>query len=75
MIIKSKPLSPFLFRVCSNLIAFGLKLFTNKLKINPVDIKPGHSYILMLNHFSFTDGLYAKKAWAWLPRMICKLPI
>jgi len=59
MIIKSKPLSPFLFKICTSVMTFWLKRFSNKLKIVPVDIKPDHSYILMCNHFSFTDGLYA----------------
>ncbi|HEY0669780.1 MAG TPA: lysophospholipid acyltransferase family protein [Sphingobacteriaceae bacterium] len=27
--------------------------------INPINIKPGHSYILMCNHFSFLDGMLA----------------
>jgi 1-acyl-sn-glycerol-3-phosphate acyltransferase len=59
MIIKSKPLSPFLFKLCSALMTFALKRFTNKLIIKPAEIKPDHSYILMCNHFSFTDGVYA----------------
>jgi hypothetical protein len=27
--------------------------------INPIDIKPNHSYILMCNHFGFLDGFFA----------------
>lgn len=59
MIIKAKPLSPFLFKLSAALITFGMKRFIRKLDIVPIDIKPDHSYILMCNHFSFTDGFYA----------------
>jgi 1-acyl-sn-glycerol-3-phosphate acyltransferase len=33
-----------------------LKSRLNKLVINPIEIKPGHSYILLCNHFGFGDG-------------------
>jgi len=59
MIIKSKPLSPFLFRFLGAVNTFGMKRFVRKTEIKPVEIKPGHSYILMCNHFSFSDGFYA----------------
>ncbi|PJJ80106.1 hypothetical protein CLV57_3250 [Mucilaginibacter auburnensis] len=59
MIIKSKPLKPFFFNCGQFLIGALLKRRFNKLVIRPVDIKPGHSYILMCNHFSFLDGFLA----------------
>jgi len=59
MIIKSKPLSPFLFRVAVLLITFVFKRKCKRLVIEPCDIKPEHSYILMCNHFSFWDGFFA----------------
>ncbi len=31
----------------------------NKMVISPVEIKPGHSYLLMCNHFGFLDGFLA----------------
>ena len=57
MIIKSKPLPLFWLKVGGYLLTkfFGIFYF-NKLVIRPVDIKPDHSYILSLNHFSFGDG-------------------
>ncbi|SMC76222.1 lysophospholipid acyltransferase family protein [Pedobacter africanus] len=59
MIIKSKPLSPFLFRIVVFLIGRILKRRFNKLVIRDIDLKPGHSYLLMCNHFSFLDGFLA----------------
>lgn len=59
MIYKSKPLSPFLFRVFAWIISLFLKTRCRKLNIHPVGLKPGHSYILMCNHFSFWDGFWA----------------
>ncbi|GAB3936167.1 1-acyl-sn-glycerol-3-phosphate acyltransferase [Mucilaginibacter myungsuensis] len=59
MIIKAKPLSPFFFKLINAIISFGFNRFLNKKIIHDVPIKPGHSYILMCNHFSFTDGMYA----------------
>jgi len=59
MIIKSKPLSPFLFSIAGWFISLFLRSRCRKLNINPVDLKPGHSYILMCNHFSFWDGFWA----------------
>jgi 1-acyl-sn-glycerol-3-phosphate acyltransferase len=56
MIIKAKPLKPFFFKLLAGILSPVLKLFVNKIVINNVDIKPGHSYILMCNHFSFADG-------------------
>lgn len=59
MIIKSKPLKPFFFKLLAGILSPALKLFVNKTVINNVNIKPGHSYILMCNHFSFADGFLA----------------
>jgi hypothetical protein len=59
MIYKSKPISPFWFPIAAGIIGLFLKSRCKKLNINPVDLKPGHSYILMCNHFSFWDGFWA----------------
>jgi 1-acyl-sn-glycerol-3-phosphate acyltransferase len=59
MIIKSKPLSPFFFNCVAGFIGLFLKWRFNKMIIKPINIKPGHSYILMCNHFGFLDGLLA----------------
>ncbi len=59
MIIKGKPLNPFFFKLITWLIGLFLRLKFNKLIIKDVLIKPGHSYLLMCNHFSFLDGLLA----------------
>ena len=59
MIIKSKPLKPFFFKCGAVLVSRYLKLHFNKLAINPVTIKPNHSYLLMCNHFSYLDGVLA----------------
>jgi hypothetical protein len=59
MIIKSKPLHPFLFWWGALFISIFLKSRFNKIKIKEIDIKPDHSYLLMCNHFSFLDGFLA----------------
>ena len=59
MIYKSKPLSPKLFPVLAWLAGLFFKSRCKKLNIDPIDLKPGHSYILMCNHFSFWDGFWA----------------
>lgn len=59
MIIKAKPLKPFFFKLLAGILSPVLKLLVNKTVINNIAIKPGHSYILMCNHFSFADGFFA----------------
>jgi len=59
MIYKSKPLSPKLFPVLAWVAGLFFKSRCKKLNIDPIDLKPGHSYILMCNHFSFWDGFWA----------------
>jgi 1-acyl-sn-glycerol-3-phosphate acyltransferase len=59
MIIKSKPLSPFLFKCLAVIVNVFFKRRFNKMIINGAAIKPNHSYILMCNHFGFLDGLLA----------------
>ena len=59
MIIKEKSLPPFLFRCFLRLISWSLHRRFNKIDINGIDIKPGHSFLLMCNHFSFLDGFLA----------------
>lgn len=59
MIIKGKPLNTFLFKCCTALIGFVLKIKLNKIVIDQIEIKPNHSYLLMCNHFGFADGFLA----------------
>jgi hypothetical protein len=59
MIIKSKPLSPFLFKCVAWFLGLFFKRRFNEMIINGAEIKPDHSYILMCNHFSFLDGMWA----------------
>lgn len=59
MIIKAKPLKPFFFKLGAFILNLFIKVRYNKQVIHPIEIKPGHSYILMCNHFSFADGFYA----------------
>jgi len=58
MIIKAKPLSPFFFNLISAIVWLILRRRFNKVVINEPVLKPGHSYILMCNHFSFLDGFF-----------------
>lgn len=59
MIIKSKPLHPFFFKCGAIIIGLIFKRRFNKIVIKDIDINPGHSYLLMCNHFSFLDGFLA----------------
>jgi 1-acyl-sn-glycerol-3-phosphate acyltransferase len=59
MIIKAKPLKPFFFKLGAFILNLFIKARYHKQVIHPIEIKPGHSYILMCNHFSFADGFYA----------------
>jgi 1-acyl-sn-glycerol-3-phosphate acyltransferase len=58
MIIKPKPLPIFFTRCAALFIGWLLRRRFNKLLIRDVDIKPGYSYLLMANHFSFWDGFF-----------------
>jgi len=59
MMIEAKPIRfPIYRRLMLPVIWLFRKRF-NKMIINDIDIKPGHSYILMLNHFGFFDGFFA----------------
>lgn len=59
MIIKAKPLPHFFFRILGLIAAAVFRTRCKRLEINAVKLKPGHSYILMCNHFSFWDGFWA----------------
>ena len=59
MIIKAKPLPIFLIRWGALCLIWFFRRRFNKMIINDIEIKPGHSYILMCNHFGFLDGLLA----------------
>ena len=59
MIIKAKPLPIFLIRWGALCLIWFFRRRFNKMIINDIEIKPGHSYILMCNHFGFLDGFFA----------------
>lgn len=59
MIIKDKPLPIFFYRCVLLLIGWSLNKRFKNITINKIEIKPGHSYLLMCNHFSFLDGFIA----------------
>ncbi|GAA4311329.1 hypothetical protein GCM10023149_06290 [Mucilaginibacter gynuensis] len=59
MIIKSKPLPLYLLKLAAYFLSLVFKYRFNKVIVRPADVKPDHSYILMCNHFSFWDGLFA----------------
>lgn len=59
MIIKAKPL-PFNFiKMGASILMWYFRRRFNKMVINEVEIKPGHSYLLLCNHFGFLDGFFA----------------
>jgi hypothetical protein len=59
MIIKAKPLPFFLVRFGASILVWMVRQRFNKMVINGIEIRPGHSYILMCNHFGFLDGFFA----------------
>lgn len=63
MIIKSRPLPTFVLKWGTPIIQLIFRFKCNNLVIEPFEIKPNHSYILMCNHFSFWDGLWAACLW------------
>lgn len=59
MIIKAKPLPGIVFFPLLRMVVWFFRRRLNKMVIDPIPIRPGHSYILMCNHFSFLDGILA----------------
>jgi len=59
MIIEAKPLPIKLLRWLAIIATRLFRRRFNKMIINDAEIKPGHSYLLMCNHFSFLDGFLA----------------
>ena len=59
MIIKSKPLPIPVLKLFAWFIYRVLRLRFNKIVIKQAQIRPRHSYLLMCNHFSFWDGIWA----------------
>jgi 1-acyl-sn-glycerol-3-phosphate acyltransferase len=59
MIIKAKPLPVFFTKCIALFIGWLLRRRFNKIIISEAEIKPGCSYLLMSNHFSFWDGFFA----------------
>jgi 1-acyl-sn-glycerol-3-phosphate acyltransferase len=58
MIIKAKPLPVVFIKWSALFISWVLRRRFNKIIIHEADIEPGHSYLFMLNHFSFWDGFF-----------------
>jgi 1-acyl-sn-glycerol-3-phosphate acyltransferase len=60
MIIKAKPLPFSIMKWGFLFLAYFFKRRFNKIVVNNnITIKPGCSYLLMCNHFSFADGFFA----------------
>ena len=59
MIIKAKPLPMFLIRWGALVMIWLVGRRFNKMLLHPIEIKAGHSYLLMCNHFGFLDGFFA----------------
>lgn len=59
MIIKSRPLNSFFYWWGALFIKIFLHNRFRKINIQEIDLKPGHSFLLMSNHFGFLDGFLA----------------
>ena len=59
MIIKAKPLPSTILEWAAIIATRLFRGRFNKMIIKEAEIKPGHSYLLMCNHFSFLDGFLA----------------
>lgn len=59
MIIKARPFPAWVLRITASIVVWVLRFRLNKIKVHPINIKKGHSYLLMCNHFSFWDGFWA----------------
>ena len=59
MIIKAKPLPNIVLERSAIIASWFIRRRFNKMVINEIPLKPGCSYILMCNHFSFLDGFLA----------------
>ncbi|MBE9602688.1 glycerol acyltransferase [Pedobacter sp. MC2016-24] len=65
MILKRKPFpTPIVKLICKITIWFHKRRF-NKMVLFMADLKPNHSYLLMSNHFSFLDGVFATYIWIY----------
>src|SRR5471030_2412758 len=59
MIIRAKPLPNKVLEWTAIIVTRFFRGRFNKMIIREAAIKPRHSYLLMCNHFSFWDGLWA----------------
>ena len=59
MIIKARPIPIFFMWLGIGPLLWFFRRRFNKMILNDIDVKPGHSYILMCNHFGFFDGFFA----------------
>jgi hypothetical protein len=59
MIIEAKPIPYRFYRLLMRPVLWLFRQRFNKMIISEIHIKPGHSYLLMTNHFGFFDGFFA----------------
>jgi len=59
MMIKPKPFSIKTLERAARFVSWITRRRFNKMVISEAEIKPNHSYLLMCNHFSFWDGVWA----------------
>ncbi|HVW96027.1 MAG TPA: hypothetical protein VHA56_08670 [Mucilaginibacter sp.] len=59
MIIKAKPLPLFLIKWGSSALMWFVRRRFNKMVFTPLEVRGGHSYMLMCNHFGFLDGFFS----------------
>ncbi len=59
MIIKAKLLPASIIKIAGYILSWFLRKRFKKLAISQIEILPGHSYLLMCNHFSFWDAFWA----------------
>ena len=57
--IKAKPLPTWVLVALGHVVSWLLRRKLNRIHIYETNVRPGHSYILMCNHFSFLDGFIA----------------
>lgn len=59
MMIKPKPFPIKVLEGAARFVSWITQRRFNKLIIHETEIKPNHSYLLLCNHFSFWDGVWA----------------
>jgi len=59
MMIKAKPFPTWVLVMLGHVVSWFLRRKLNRIQIFDAEVRQGHSYILMCNHFSFLDGFIA----------------